>query len=160
MSKPSSKKSDSEQKIIESNKKAWRDYEVLETLEAGMQLYGSEVKSIRKGGISLAESYIRIKQGECFLVDCHIAPYTFARKEEVDPYREKKLLVHKREIEKWDMKARQKGLTMVPLKIYFNAEGRCKIEIGLGKGRKAHDKRDVVRAKENERYLKRVLKNS
>ena len=160
MSKSSSKKADSGLKIIESNKKAWRDYEILETQEAGIQLYGSEVKSIRNGGISLAESYIKTKSGECFLVDCHVAPYGFSRKDEVDPYREKKLLLHKKEIVKLDAKIRQKGLTLIPLKIYFNEDGRCKIELGLGKGKKAHDKRDSIRAKENERYLKRVLKNS
>jgi SsrA-binding protein len=160
MSKSSSKKADTGLKIIESNKKAWRDYEILETLEAGMQLNGGEVKSIRNGGISLAESYIKIKSSECYLVDCHIAPYIFSRKEELDPTREKKLLLHKKEIEKLDAKMRQKGLTMVPLKVYFNAEGRCKIELGLGKGKKAHDKRDTIKAKENERYLKRVLKNN
>ena len=158
MSKSSSKNSDPNFKIIESNKKAWRDYEVLETVEAGIQLYGGEVKSIRNGGISLSESYVKIMSQECYLVACHIAPYTFSRKSEVDPYRERRLLLHKKEIEKLDAKARQKGLTLIPLKVYFNSDGRCKIELGLGKGKKAHDKRDSIKAKENERYLKRILK--
>ena len=146
--------------IIENNKKARRDYEIIDKFEAGIRLLGSEVKSIRNNGISLAESYIKIKSNECYLVRCHIAPYTFARKNEIDPYRERKLLIHKREILRLNAKIQQKGLTVVPLKVYFNAKGLCKIELGLAKGKKSHDKRHDIKKREVDKKLRRIIKSS
>jgi len=146
--------------IIESNKKARRDYEIVDKLEAGIQLLGCEVKSIRNNGISLAESYIKIKKTECFLVRCHIAPYKFAGKQDVDVYRERKLLLHKKQIERMNSKIQQKGLTVVPLKVFFNAKGLCKIELGLAKGKKSHDKRQDIKKREVDKKLRRIMKRT
>ncbi len=144
--------------IIESNKKARRDYEIIDKFEAGMSLLGSEVKSIRNNGISLKESYIKIKRNECYLVRCHIAPYSFARKQDLDPYRERKLLIKKSQIIRLHAKIQQKGLTLVPLKVYFNAKGLCKVELGLGKGKKSHDKRQDIKKREVDKKLRRIMK--
>ena len=144
--------------IIESNKKARRDYEINDKFEAGMSLLGSEVKSIRNNGISLKESYIKIKRSECYLVRCHIAPYSFARKQDLDPYRERKLLIKKSQIIRLHTKIQQKGLTLVPLKVYFNAKGLCKVELGLGKGKKTHDKRQDIKKREVDKKLRRIMK--
>ena len=144
--------------IIESNKKARRDYEIIDKFEVGMSLLGSEVKSIRNNGISLKESYIKIKRSECYLVRCHIAPYSFARKQDLDPYRERKLLIKKSQIIRLHAKIQQKGLTLVPLKVYFNAKGLCKVELGLGKGKKTHDKRQDIKKREVDKKLRRIMK--
>ena len=147
-------------RVVDFNKKARHDYEILDTLEVGLVLSGSEVKSVREGGISLRESYVRVKGAECFLVDCHIAPYKFSRKDDQEPYRERKLLLHKREIERLGIQIQQKGLTIVPLKVYFNARGRCKLELGVGRGKKLHDKRQDMKSKEAKRAMDRALKES
>lgn len=152
-------KDENGRKTIEVNKKARRDYEIVDTLEAGIQLLGSEVKSIREGGISLRDSYIRFKSGECLLVDCHISPYKYSRREDVDPYRARKLLMHKREIERMASQVQLKGLTAIPLKIYFNERGRCKIELALGKGKKLYDKRQDIKRKDAQREIQRAIKN-
>jgi SsrA-binding protein len=144
---------------IEVNKKARRDYEILETLEAGISLLGSELKSIRQGGISLQESYIQISNNECFLVQAHVTPYAFATVQPPDPYRKRKLLLHKKEIIKLGTQVQRKGLTLIPLKVYINPRGKVKLQIGLGRGKKIHDKRADVKAKESARKLERVLKS-
>ncbi len=144
--------------IIEVNKKARRDYEILESLEVGISLLGSELKSSRKGGMSLRESYVQVKGKECFLTNAHIAPYEFARGEQIDPYRERKLLLHRREILKFAAKMQTKGLTLIPLRAYLNDKGRLKLEIGLGRGKKLYDKRADIKEKTVQKKLDRVLK--
>ncbi len=144
---------------IEVNKKARRDYEILETLEAGISLLGSELKSIRQGGISLQESYIQITNNECFLVQAHVTPYAFTTVQPPDPYRKRKLLLHKKEIIKLGNQVQRKGLTLIPLKIYINPRGKVKVEIGLGRGKKVHDKRADIKAKETARNLERMIKS-
>jgi SsrA-binding protein len=143
---------------IEVNKKARRDYEIIETLEAGISLLGSELKSIRQGGISLQESYVQVTNGECFLVHAHVSPYAFTSVQPPDPYRSRKLLLHKREIEKLAIQVQRKGLTIVPLRVYINPRGKVKVEIGLGRGKKIHDKRADIKNKESARDLERALK--
>lgn len=154
-----SKNTESSLDNIEVNKKARRDYEILDTLEAGISLLGSELKSIRQGGISLQESYVQIINNECFLLQAHITPYAFTSVNPPDPYRKRKLLLHKREIVKLSQQVQRKGLTIIPLKVYINPKGKVKIEIGLGKGKKVHDKRADVKSKEASRKLERVLKS-
>jgi SsrA-binding protein len=151
-------KEKAERKDLEVNKKARRDYEILEVLEAGISLLGSELKSMKNGGLSLQESYIQIKKGEVYLTGAHIAPYVHTGIQPPDPYRSRKLLLHKREIEKLSEKIKLRGLTLVPLKAYQNEKGRIKLEIALGKGKKLHDKRADVKSKAVKRSLERVLK--
>jgi SsrA-binding protein len=142
--------------VIDVNKKARHDYEILDILEAGIVLSGSEVKSIRGNGISLRDSYVRLKNGECFLVDAHVAPYKFAAQDAHEPYRDRKLLLAKKEIGKLSVQVQAKGLSVVPLSIYFNAKGRCKLEIGVARGRKLHDKRQDIKEKEARRDIDRA----
>ena len=149
---------DAGRKIITVNKKARRDYEIIEVFEAGIVLNGAEVKSIRQGSISLAESYVRLRNGECFMVGCHITPYKFSREAEQEPMRDRKLLLHRSEISKLIGRVERKGLTLVPLRVYFNPRGRCKIEIGLGRGKKLYDKREDMKAKTAQREMERALK--
>lgn len=146
--------------VVEVNKKARRDYEILESLEVGISLLGSELKSSRKGGLSLRESYVQVKGNECYLTNAHIAPYEFSRGENIDPYRERKLLLHKREIIKFAAKMQAKGLTLIPLRAYLNDKGRMKLEIGLGKGKKLYDKRADIKEKTVQKKLDRVLKTN
>jgi len=139
------------------NKKARRDYEVLDKFEAGISLQGSEVKSIRAGSTNLKESYVRVQKGEIFLVGCHISPYSHAPVDAHEPGRDRKLLLHRREIDRLIGQVEQKGLTLIPLRMYFKG-GRCKIEIALGKGKKLHDKRGDMKKKEAEREMERFIK--
>lgn len=145
--------------VVASNKTAHRDFEILEKFEAGLVLSGSEVKSIRAGEVNLKEAYVREKNGELFLVGCHITPYAFSRQDEIDPVRQRKLLMHKDEIELLSTKSQHKGLTMVPIKLYFKG-GRCKLELGLGRGKKLHDKRQDIKAKEANRDMERALRRA
>ncbi len=138
------------------NKKARFDYHLLEKLEAGMVLLGSEVKSLRNGKASLQESFCRIKNGELYLVGCNIAPYEQANVMNHEPLRQRKLLIHKRELKKIEAKLAQKGLTLVPLRIYFS-RGRAKIEIALARGKSYADKRDTIRQREQQRDMKRAM---
>lgn len=143
--------------LIASNKKARRDYEILQTLEAGIALVGSEVKSLREGGVNLKDSYVRIIRGECFLVGCHISPYSHSRVDAHETTRDRKLLLHRREIERLVGSVQQKGLSLIPLKLYFK-QGRAKLEIGLGKGKKLHDKRQDLKSREAQREIQRALR--
>ena len=146
-------------KIIDSNKKARHDYEIISSLEAGIVLLGSEVKSVRKGGINLKESYIGFRSGECFLIGCHISPYKFTSAVDApNPLRDRKLLLNRREIERMAMEVKRGGLTIVPLKVYFNTDGRAKLEIALGKGKKLYDKREDVKRRDAEREMKSASK--
>ena len=158
MAKKSGQKEEGEGVLVAAlNKKARRDYEISDTFEAGLALLGSEVKSIRDGGMNLQESYVRVSNSELFLVDCHISPYTFAGFQAPPPTRERKLLMHRREIERLGVAVRQKGLTLVPMRAYFK-NGRCKLEVGLGKGKKLWDKREDVKAKEAKRAMDRAFR--
>lgn len=152
-------KQKAEKKDLEVNKKARRDYEILEVLEAGISLLGSELKSIKNGGLSLQESYIQVKNGEVYLSGAHVSPYSFTGVQAPDPYRTRKLLLHKKQIEKFAAQVQQKGLTIIPLKAYQNEQGRVKIEIALGRGKKIHDKRQDIKDKAISRKLDRVLKS-
>jgi SsrA-binding protein len=145
-------------RVVETNKKARRDYEILDSIEAGIELRGSEVKSVRAGGMSLRESYVSFKNQECFLVGCHISPYRFSRVDAHEPLRERRLLLHAREIARLGAQVRAKGLTVVPLKAFFNPQGRLKLEIGLARGKKLYDKREDIKKREDMREMERALK--
>lgn len=146
-------------KIIASNHKAYRDYLILETIECGIELKGSEVKSIRNGKINLNESFARIEDGTATLYNTHVSPYAQASYLNVEPARERRLLLHKKQIAKLAGKLAQKGFTLVPLKVYFNERGFVKIELGLGRGKKLFDKREDIKRRESEVAARRMLKN-
>ena len=146
-------------KIIVTNRKAYRDYEVLESIESGIELKGSEVKSLRAAKINLDDSFARAEKEELFLYNAHISPYTQASYLNVDPDRPRKLLLHKNQIQRIIGKLTQKGLTLVPLKLYFNDRGFVKIELALGKGKKLYDKRVSIKRRETDKLLHRVIKN-
>ncbi|RKY31425.1 MAG: SsrA-binding protein [Candidatus Omnitrophota bacterium] len=139
------------------NKKAFHDYEILERIEAGIVLKGAEVKSLREGKASLKDSYGKIENGEIFLHNFYIAPYP-ASFEKIDPLRKKKLLLHKNQIIRLGRKVEEKGLTIVPLSVYFNSKGLAKVEIALAKGKKLYDKRKEIKKREVEREIQRRLK--
>jgi len=138
-------------KIVSQNKKAFHNYFIEETYEAGIELKGSEVKSIREGRISIDEGYCAIENNEVFLKDVHIAPYEKGSVFNPDPKRKRKLLLHKREIKRLIGKVERRGYTLIPLKVYFNDKGKCKVEIALARGKKVIDKRKELK----ERALKR-----
>lgn len=144
-------------KIVATNKKAYHNYEVVETYEAGIALHGSEVKSVRQGKISLKESYAKIKNGELFLINCHISPYSSSSFFNHEPLRIRKLLMHKREIIRLQSKTQEKGFTIVPTKAYFK-KGKIKIEIALAHGKRLYDKRAESRRKTIEREIRSALK--
>jgi SsrA-binding protein len=143
---------------IAENRKARHRFDVLDTLECGIALVGSEVKSLRDGKVSLDEAYGRVKEGEVWLVGCDIAEYAQATLWNHEPKRPRKLLLHKRELRKFAGKAHEKGLTLVPLKMYFNERGRAKVLLGLCKGRKLHDKREVLKKADTKRDIERAMK--
>jgi len=143
-------------KLIAQNKNARRNYEFLETLEAGISLMGSEVKSLRDGKVSFKDGYVAVRGGEAFLVGVHIAPYENAVWTGHEPERERKLLLHARETARLSAQIEQKGLTVVPVRFYFK-RGKVKLEIALAKGRKTFDKRDELRRKDMERDTARQL---
>lgn len=145
-------------KIVAKNKKAYFNYDLLETLEAGISLLGSEVKSIRDGRISLKESYAEVKGGEVFLVNCHISPYEAANRFNHEPMRQRKLLLHRREIKRLAGKIKEKGLTLVPTRILINAKGKVKVEISLAKGKKAYQKKEAIKERDLNREIRAELK--
>lgn len=141
-------------KVVSTNKKARFEYFILETYEAGLVLKGTEIKSVRKGQISLQEAYVRTNGSEIWLIGAHIAPYEHASSNQHDPKRDRKLLMHKKEIRKlWD-EVRIKGMTIVPIRVYLKA-GKAKLEIGLAKGKKQFDKREAIKEKDIEREASR-----
>lgn len=150
-------KDNKKKKIITNNRKVRFEYDILETLETGIALKGTEVKSIRQGSFSLSESYVIVKNGELFLVGAHIAPYEQANQFNHDPLRDKKLLAHKSQIQKLEVAVQQKGMTLVPTKAYF-VRGKVKLEIGIARGKKLHDKRQAIREREVERDIERRIK--
>ncbi len=140
-------------KIITTNKKAYHDFFILETFEAGIVLKGTEVKSVKQGKINLKDSYAKIKNSEIFLFNAHISHYKHGNLFNHEPTRTRKLLLHKREIARIAGKVNEKGLTLVPLKVYLK-KGLIKIELGLGKGKKTHDKREEIKRRDIERELR------
>src|SRR5512135_414869 len=144
--------------IIAQNRKAFHDYSIEDTVEAGIVLVGTEVKSLREGKANLKDSYVLIKDGEVLLLNCHISPYTHGNIMNHDPVRTRKLLLHKKEIARIQAKALQKGYSLIPLKIYFK-ESRAKVEIGLARGKKMYEKRDTIKKREADREIERAMKN-
>lgn len=145
-------------KIVANNKKAFHDYFIEEKYEAGIELFGTEVKSIRQGMINLKESYITVRNGELWLIGCHISPYEQGGIFNKDPIRERRLLMHKREIMRLYGVVKQQGKTLVPTSCYFK-NGRVKIEVGLARGKKDYDKREDIAAREAKRDIARRLKD-
>ena len=142
-------------KVVVSNRKARHEYRIDDRYEAGMQLTGSEVKSLREGKANLQEAYCKIEDGEVFLVGCHIAPFSHAGYSNHEPTRRRKLLLHRREIQKLKKGTNEKGYTIVPLKIYFKG-GFAKLEIGLAKGKKSYDKRQDIAERDSKRRLRQL----
>ena len=146
-------------KSIITNRKAYRDYEVLESLECGIELKGSEVKSLRDSKINLDDSFARVEKLELILYNAHISHYTQASYLNVDPDRPRKLLLHKNQIERIAGKLTGQGLTLIPLKFYFNDRGFVKLELALCKGKKLYDKRDSIKRRETDLEMRRAIKN-
>jgi len=148
----------SDEKLVCVNRQARHNYFIDETYEAGLVLLGSEVKSLRDGKANLVDSYAQIRRGEAFLINAHISPYAGANQFNHEPTRTRKLLLHTREIERLTGKTKERGLTLIPLKLYFK-DGRAKVELGLARGKKLYDKRDTLRRKVAEREVERSLKS-
>ncbi len=144
------------ERIIAQNRKARHNYTVLDTLECGIMLVGSEVKSLRNGKVSLSEAYGRLRDGEVWLVGCDIAEYTEANRFNHEPRRPRKLLMHRREVHRFAGLAHEQGLTLVPLKMYFKS-GRAKVLLGICRGRQRHDKRQAMKAAEAKRDMARQM---
>ena len=144
-------------KVVCQNRKAYHDYYIEETLEAGISLLGTEVKSLRDGKANLKDSYVIIKEGEVFLLNCHISPYSHGNIMNHDPIRTRKLLLHRKEIDRLGGKAAAKGYTLIPLKIYFK-DSFAKVEIGLAKGKRLFEKRDTIKEREARREIERAMK--
>jgi len=146
-------------KVVAENRKARHNYEIVDTLEAGLQLQGTEVKALREGKANIGESYAALEQdGALWLINAHIPEYAKGNRNNHEPLRLRKLLMHKREIARWSQQVARAGMTIVPLKIYFNERGRAKIELGLGKGKKHHDKRESEKQRDWNREKRRLLK--
>jgi len=145
-------------KIVCQNRKAYHDYSIEETIEAGIQLLGTEVKSLREGKANLKDSYVLIKDAEVILLNCHISPYSHGNILNHDPLRTRKLLLHRKEIERLRGKMQQKGYTLIPLKIYFKGP-YAKVEIGLAKGKKQYEKRETIKEREAKRAIEKAMKN-
>jgi SsrA-binding protein len=145
------------ERLIAQNRKARHNYTVLDTLECGLMLVGSEVKSLRTGRVSLEEAYGRVRDGEVWLVGCDIPEYVEANRFNHQPKRPRKLLLHRREIQRFAGKAYEQGLTLVPLKIYFK-DGRAKVLMGICRGRQKHDKREVMKQAEARRDIQRAMR--
>ena len=142
---------------VAKNKKAFHNFEVLEKAEAGLVLTGTEVKSLRQGKVSISESYARVKEGELYLLNSHIARYEPAHKANHEPERPRKLLLRRRQLEKIEAKLKEKGLTLIPLSIYFSSRGIAKLELGLCRGKRRYDKRESIRKRETERDIARQM---
>lgn len=149
---------DGGRKTVATNRKARHEYDILETFEAGMVLKGPEVKSLRDGKASFQDAFARLDRAEVWLDGVHISPYEQANRFNVDPVRSRKLLLHREEIRRLVGKVEEKGLTLVPLQIYF-ARGHAKVTLALARGRKLHDKRDALRRKDQEREARRAVKS-
>ena len=148
-----------ETKSVTKNRKAYHEYHILDKYEAGIELLGSEVKSLREGSANLKEAYITIRKGQAFIIGVHISPYSHTGDIGHEPVRDRKLLLHKREIGKIKSLLDQKGLTAVPLELYFNPNGRAKLEVGIAKGKKTYDKKKTIRERDIQRDAQRELRN-
>src|SRR5216110_1540959 len=146
-----------EDRVVATNRRARHEYEILETLEAGLMLRGTEVKSLRAGTVNFKDSYDTVRNGEAWLVGCHISPYSHGTDANHDPERDRKLLLHGREITRLVGKISEKGLTLVPLRLYFK-DGRAKVDLGLARGRKLHDKRAAIREREVRREMDKAAR--
>lgn len=140
------------------NRAAFHEFAIENTYIAGIVLSGTEVKSLRAGKLSFNDSYCIFHQGELFVRSLHISEYSFGTTQKHEPLQERKLLLTKKELRKWEAKTKEKGYTIVPLRIFFNEKNIAKIEIGLGKGKKQHDKRDTIKKRDTDREIKRYLK--
>lgn len=143
-------------KVVATNRSAGRDYFLGDHLEAGISLQGSEIKSVRAGQVSLKEAYVRVEGGQAWLLDAHIAPYQPAARENHDPRRPRRLLLHKRELLRLEQGTRQKGLTLVPTRMYLK-RGRAKLEFALGRGKRKYDKRQALAEREAKRSMEQAL---
>ena len=146
-------------RTISTNRRARHEYEILETIEAGLVLRGTEVKSLRAAGVTVKDSYATIRTGEGWLLGCHINPYSHGTDANHDPERDRKLLLHRREIARLSSRIAERGLTLVPLRLYFK-DGRAKIELGLGRGKKLHDKRSTLRERSVQREMDQDASNA
>ncbi len=144
-------------RVVANNKKARHDYHIIDTIEAGIALKGSEVKSIRDGKVNLQDAYARFKKGELWLIGMHISPYKQAAFEQPDPRRDRKLLLHKRELKRLFRQTEEKGVTIVPLKIYFKKH-LVKVELGIARGKKQYDKRAAIAERDQKREMDRLKK--
>ena len=151
------KAGDDAQRVIARNRRARFQYEIVDTLEAGIVLFGPEVKSLREGRANLGDAYASVRGGECFLHKLHISPYEPATRENGDPLRDRKLLLHRSEIHKLQGRVQEKGLTIVPLSLYWK-DGRAKVELGLARGKQAHDKRETIKRRMDERDTERAMR--
>lgn len=151
-------KKETAEKLICANKTARLNYFIDDTFEAGIVLSGTEVKALREGRANLRDSYAQVTDGEVFLYDLHISPYTYGNRYNHEPLRVRKLLLHKREIRRLYGKTQEKGFTLVPTKLYFK-RGRVKVEIGLGRGKKLYDKREALKRREDERDMARSFRH-
>jgi SsrA-binding protein len=145
-------------KVIAKNRRAFHDYSIEETFEAGIELTGTEVRSLREGGGQLTDSFALVRGGELWLSGLHIKPYSHGNRANVEPDRRRRLLMHKRQIRYLSEKVKQAGLTLTPLKLYFNEAGRVKVELGVARGKKAYDKRATLAARDSRREVERALK--
>jgi len=144
--------------VVATNRKAFHDYAIEEKLEAGIVLRGTEVKSLREGKVNLRDSYASVDHEQVILHNCHITPYSHGNIMNHDPLRPRKLLLHRKEISKLLGKTQQKGLTIVPLRIYFSPRGKAKIEIALAKGKKQYDRREAIKSRDAGREVERAIK--
>lgn len=144
-------------KVIATNRKARHEYSFLDTYEAGLVLQGSEIKSIRAGRVSLQEGFVLFEDGEAWLVNVHIAPYDPAHRQNHEPRRKRKLLLHRREIQRLQAGTQEKGFTVVPIRLYLK-EGRAKVEIALAKGKRQYDKRQAIAKRDSKRQIERAVK--
>lgn len=145
-------------KTIATNRKAYHDYQILDSYEAGIVLTGTEIKSLRAGRVNLRDSYATVRDGEVWLVNAHIAPYSHGQRQNHEPRRERKLLLHRQEINRLIGKVQEKGWTMVPLRIYLK-DGRAKVELALVRGKKQYDKRKAVAERDYDREMQRAVKD-
>lgn len=152
------RRSEGEIKQIAANRKALHDYSIEDTYEAGVALTGTEIKSVRAGRVNLRDGFVQIRNGEAWLLNVHISPYDFGNRENHEPRRERKLLLHRHEIRKLYSKVAERGWTIVPLRIYLK-EGRAKVEIALARGKRLYDKRDAVAERDMDRDLQRAVKD-
>jgi len=149
---------DASEKVVATNRKAFHDYHVEDKFEAGIVLKGTEVKSLREGKVNLRDSYASVDHGEVMLHHCHISPYSHGNIMNHDPDRSRKLLLHRKEINKLLGRTQQQGLTLVPLRIYFTEKGKAKVELALAKGKKQYDRREAIKTREAGREVERAIK--